>query len=76
LERRLRGAVIYWTSLPASKVQIATRTFIGGAMFGVFGVAGIIVAPLGLHYAIRLWRRAIGGLGRIVALSGVRWNGY
>lgn len=76
LERRLRGAVNYWGGHPASGVQVGIRVLIGAAMFAVFGLAGLIVAPFGLHHAIRPWRHAIGGLGRIVALSGIRWNGY
>ena len=76
LERRLRGAVNYWGGRPASGAWIAARALTGGMMFTVFGIMGILVAPFGPHYAIRAWSRAIGGLGRIVALTGVRWNGY
>jgi glycosyltransferase involved in cell wall biosynthesis len=76
LERRLRSAVNYWCSRPASGVRLAIRASIGGAEFAVFGIAGMMAAPFGLHFAIRLWRRAIGGLGRIVALTGARWDGY
>lgn len=76
LERGLRGAVNYWYGRPASGVRMAIQASLGGAEFAVFGIAGIMVSPFGLHYAIRMWRRAVGGLGRIVALSGVRWNGY
>lgn len=76
LERGLRGAVNYWSGRPASGVRMAIQASRGGAEFAVFGIAGIMAAPFGLHYAIRMWRRAVGGLGRIVALSGVRWNGY
>ncbi|SFU45847.1 glycosyltransferase family 2 protein [Nitrosospira multiformis] len=76
LERRLRGATNYWSERPTTPLRLTIRVLVGGGIFGVFGIAGVIVTPFGLHHAIKLWRRAVGGLGRIVALSGVRWNGY
>lgn len=76
LERRLRGATNYWSEHPVTRLQLTIRAIVGGGMFAVFGIAGVIVAPFGLHHAIKLWRQAIGGLGRIVALTGIRWHGY
>lgn len=76
LERRLRAAMHFWRRHPASRFRHAIRASVGGAMFVVFGIAGIIVAPLGLHRSIRLWLYAAGGLGRIFALTGVRWDAY
>lgn len=76
LERRLRGAVNYWGGRPVSGISMAIRASIGGATFAIFGMAGILVVPFGLHYAIRFWRRSVGGLGRLVAISRVRWKGY
>ena len=76
LERRLRTSTNYWRRRSAHKVRMTIRASIGGVACIVLGIAGIIVAPFGLHHAVRLWCRAMGGLGRALAISGLRWRGY
>jgi hypothetical protein len=76
LERRLRGSAHYWRRHSASRARMAIRASAGGAACIVFGLIGIIVAPFGLHRAVRWWCVALGGLGRVVALTGVQWKGY
>lgn len=76
LERRLRGSVNYWRAHPSSAVVKAARAVMGGGVFVFCGLAGIAAAPFGLHRAVRLWWRAMGGLGRVVALTKFTWRGY
>jgi succinoglycan biosynthesis protein ExoM len=76
LERRLRVSTLYWRITSKSRAEMVIRAGAGGVACVLFGLAGIAVAPLGLHRAIRLWCRAMGGLGRVVAVSGLRWRGY
>lgn len=76
LERRLRASTHYWRSHSASRVRMAIRASTGGVACVVLGIAGVIAAPFGFHYAVRLWCRAMGGLGRAIAISGVHWDGY
>lgn len=76
LERRLRGSVNYWRNHPSTTLRKSIRALTGGAVFLICGVAGVVAAPFGLHLAVRLWWRAMGGLGRVVALTGFRWKGY
>jgi len=76
LERRLRVSTLYWRITSKSRAEMVIRAGAGGVACVLFGLAGIAVAPLGLHRAIRLWCRAMGGLGRVVAVSRLRWRGY
>ena len=76
LERRLRGSVNYWRAHPSSAAVKAVRALMGGGIFISCGLAGIAAAPFGLHRAVRLWWRAMGGLGRVVALTKFTWKGY
>jgi glycosyltransferase involved in cell wall biosynthesis len=76
LERRLRGSVNYWRVHPSSTVQKTVRALMGGSVFIVCGLAGIAAAPFGFHRAVRLWWRAMGGLGRVVSLTRLTWKGY
>ncbi|MBA2659535.1 MAG: glycosyltransferase family 2 protein [Nitrosospira sp.] len=76
LERRLRGSVHYWRSRSVSRGRMTIRVSTGGVVFVVFCLAGIIAAPFSFHRAVRLWCRAMGGLGRAVAITGLRWRGY
>jgi succinoglycan biosynthesis protein ExoM len=76
LERRLRGSVNYWRNHPSTTLRKAIRAVTGGGVFLICGVAGVAAAPFGLHRAVRLWWRAMGGLGRVVALTGFKWKGY
>lgn len=75
LERRLRGSVNYWRR-SGSGVRMTIRALIGGVMFVVFCLAGVIAAPFGFHRSVRLWCLAMGGLGRAIAISGLQWKGY
>jgi glycosyltransferase involved in cell wall biosynthesis len=76
LERRLRGSVNYWRRHSEPPFQMAIKVSTGGVGFFIFGFAGVIAAPFGIHRAVRLWGRAMGGLGRAVAITGLRWKGY
>jgi glycosyltransferase involved in cell wall biosynthesis len=76
LERRLRGSVHYWRRHSSSNLQKGIRASVGGCIFIVCCLAGIVAAPFSFPGAVRLWWRAMGGLGRVVALSGIQWRGY
>lgn len=76
LERRLRTSTLYWRSRSKSKVLMVVRAGTGGAAFITLGFAGIVAAPFGFHRAVRLWCRAMGGLGRALAISHLQWRGY
>jgi glycosyltransferase involved in cell wall biosynthesis len=76
LERGLRASTNYWRNRSTSGIRMILQALLGGMAFIVLCVGGIIVAPLGFHHTIKFWRRAMGGLGRIVALSGLQWKGY
>jgi glycosyltransferase involved in cell wall biosynthesis len=76
LERRLRASTLYWRITSKSRAEMVIRAGAGGVACVLFGLAGIAVAPLGLHRAVRFWCRAMGGLARVVAISGLRWRGY
>lgn len=76
LERRLRGSINYWRLRSESPLQMAIRASTGGVGFFIFGCAGVIAVPFGIHHALRLWCRAVGGLGQAVAITGLRWRGY
>jgi succinoglycan biosynthesis protein ExoM len=76
LERKLRGSANYWRRESVSGFRAALRALAGAVIFIMWGVAGIIVAPLAFHYTVRLWYRAIGGLGRVIAISRLQWDGY
>jgi glycosyltransferase involved in cell wall biosynthesis len=76
LERRLRGSTYYWRSRSSSRVRTAIRASTGGVAFVIFVFAGVIAAPFGFHRTVKFWCLAMGGLGRAVAISGIRWKGY
>lgn len=76
LERWLRGSTLYWRIESKSRVEMAMRAGIGGGTFLALGLAGIIALPFGFHHSVRLWCRAMRGLGRVVAVSSLRWRGY
>lgn len=76
LERGLRGSTNYWRNRSTSGVRGVPQALLGGIAFLVLCVGGIIAAPFGFHHTVKFWRRAMGGLGRIVALSGLQWKGY
>jgi succinoglycan biosynthesis protein ExoM len=76
LERKLRGSTLYWRNHSASRIQMAIRGSIGGVACIVFGLAGVIMAPLSFHRAVRLWCLAMVGLGRVLAISNLQWRGY
>jgi succinoglycan biosynthesis protein ExoM len=52
------------------------RAGVGVVACLILGLAGGVVAPFGFHHAARLWCRAMRSLGRVVAVSGLRWRGY
>ena len=76
LERRLRSSAHYWRSQPAPFVVGAVRGLVGAALFLVLSLVGVIAAPFGFHRAVKVWGRAMGSLGRAVAISGITWKGY
>ena len=76
LERNLRVATLYWRIRSGSFAIVASRALFGLALFAVLGMAGLVAAPFGFHRTVRLWCLAARGLGRIAAVSGVRWAGY
>ena len=77
LERGLRGSTNYWfRNRSTSGIRMILQALLGGISFLVLCIAGIIVAPFGFHHTVKFWRRAMGGLGRIIALSGLQWKGY
>lgn len=76
LERRLRGSVNYWRAHPSSAASKTVKALTGGGVFIFCGLAGIAAAPFSFHRAVKLWWRAMGGLGRVVALTKLRWKGY
>jgi len=76
LERRLRGSVHYWRRHSSTTFQKGIRASAGGCIFIVCCLAGVVAAPFSFPGAVRLWWRAMGGLGRVVALSRIQWRGY
>jgi len=76
LERRLRGSANYWRSHSSSPSRKVMRALTGTGQFIICGLAGIAAAPFSFHRALRLWWRAMGGLGRLVAVTTFTWKGY
>jgi glycosyltransferase involved in cell wall biosynthesis len=76
LERQLRASALYWRIRSKSKAEMVIRAGAGAVACVILGLAGGVVAPFGFHHTVRLWCRAMRSLGRVVAMSGLRWRGY
>jgi glycosyltransferase involved in cell wall biosynthesis len=76
LERQLRVSALYWRIRSKSRAEMIIRAGVGAVACVILGLAGGVVAPFGFHHTVRLWCRAMRSLGRVVAMSGLRWRGY
>jgi glycosyltransferase involved in cell wall biosynthesis len=78
LGRSLRSSIVYWRLRYAQqhwRYRLSMALF-GLAMFIGLGALGLLLSPGGLLHAARLWARACKGLGRVLALSAIKLDGY
>ena len=78
LERRFRRSVTYWRGIYAGRrpfsilIHIALGLFGGGMMM----IWGAMISLRGIHRTVRIWAKAMGGFGRLFALTNIRLIGY
>lgn len=78
LARSLRSATTYWRLVNPGRPWLARfgSALLGVVAGGAFALAGLLALAAGRDRALNLWRRAAGGFGRALALTGVRTHGY
>lgn len=78
LERRLRSSMGYWRVVNAdrSRCMAFVEAIKGCFAIIMFGICGLLLVPFGFGKLVANWSRAMGGLGRVLALSTIRLAGY
>ncbi len=78
LSRSLRASTTYWRLVNPARPRWrrAASALLGVLASALFALAGLIALAGGRARALGWWRRAAGGLGRALALTGIKTHGY